>query len=237
MKALILSAGQSTRLRPLTNTYHKCLIDIYHNKKIIDIQLEALQKFGIKDIVIVIGYFGDKIKKHVQENFTDLSVVFIENNAFSSTNCLYSVWLAREQLNDDIIYMTGDIILENSVLDKILNSKESNLIYVNKEHELPDKDFKVKINNDLVESVSVNESGTNVFFCLPIIKLSQNSVFLWLQKADELIRNGKVNVYETEALNKILKNIELKPIYLSDFAMEIDNSDDLFLARNYFKKI
>jgi phosphoenolpyruvate phosphomutase len=236
MKALILSAGQSTRLRPLTNNYHKCLIDIHDNKKIIDIQLEALKKSGITEIIIVIGYFGDKIKKHVKENFSDLNVVFIENNDFSSTNCLYSIWLAREQLNDNIIYMTGDIILENLVLDKILNSKESNLIYVNKDHELPEKDFKAKIHNGLVEHVSVDESGTDVFFCLPLIKLSKHSVSLWLQKADELIKDGKVNVYETEALNKILKNIELKPIYLSDFTMEIDTSADLLLARNYFNK-
>ena len=238
MKAVILAAGKSTRLKPLTDTCHKCLIDIFDNTKIIDIELNVLQKCGIKDIIIVIGFFGDKIKKYVKENFPELHVVFIENNDFSSTNCLYSLWLTREQLNDDIIYMTGDIIMEISVLKKFLNSKEQNLIYVNKEHELPEKDFKARIENGLVKRVGVDEYGSDVSFCLPLIKISKNAVSSWLQKADELIQEGKTNVYETEALNKILDEIKLKPLYLSDFTtMEIDNHDDLFKARNFFAKI
>ena len=68
MKALILSAGESLRLKPLTDNKHKCLLDIYENTKIVDIELEALQKCGIKDIVIVIGFFGSKIKEHVEKN-------------------------------------------------------------------------------------------------------------------------------------------------------------------------
>ena len=49
MKALILSAGKCSRLMPLTNTKHKCLIDIYDNTKIIDIELENLKECGVKD--------------------------------------------------------------------------------------------------------------------------------------------------------------------------------------------
>jgi phosphoenolpyruvate phosphomutase len=237
LKALLLAAGQSTRLKPLTNTCHKCLIEIYQNTKIIDIELSILQKCGIKDIVIVIGYFGDKIKKHVKENFPELRVVFIENIDFSSTNCLYSLWLTREHLNDDVIYMTADIIMDISVIKKFLDSQEKNLIYVNKEHELPEKDFKARIENGLVKSVGVNESGSDVFFCLPLIKMSKNAVSIWLEKTDELIQEGKINVYETEALNKILEEIKLKPLYLSDSTMEIDTHEDLSKARNLFVKV
>ena len=67
MKALILSAGKCSRLMPLTNTKHKCLIDIYDNTKIIDIELENLKECGIKDVIIVTGHFGFKIKEHVEK--------------------------------------------------------------------------------------------------------------------------------------------------------------------------
>ena len=58
----------------------------------------------------------------------------------------------------------------------------------------------------------------------------------WLEKAEELIKDGKVDVYETEALNKILEKIKLKPIYLTDSTMEVDNHEDLAKARDLFQK-
>ena len=91
MKALILSAGESLRLKPLTDNKHKCLLDIYENTKIVDIELEALQKCGIKDIVIVIGFFGSKIKEHVEKKFPELNIIFVENKYYASTNCIYSL--------------------------------------------------------------------------------------------------------------------------------------------------
>ena len=54
-----------------------------------------------------------------------------------------------------------------------------------------------------------------------MIKISKNAVSSWLQKADELIQEGKTNVYETEALNKILDQIKLKPLYLLFFIFGI----------------
>jgi len=236
MKALILSAGESLRLKPLTDNKHKCLLDIYENTKIVDIELEALQKCGIKDIVIVIGFFGSKIKEHVEKKFPELNIIFVENKDYASTNCLYSLWLAREHLDDDIIYMTGDIIMNISVLQEILKSKDQNLIYVNKEHELPEKDFKARIQDGIVKKISLNESGSDVSFCLPLIKVSREAISNWLEKAEELIKDGKVDVYETEALNKILEKIKLKPIYLTDSTMEVDNHEDLAKARDLFQK-
>ena len=152
MKALILSAGKCSRLRPLTNTKHKCLIDIYDNTKIIDIELENLKECGVKDVVIVIGHFGFKIKEHVGKKFPGFNVVYVENKDYASTNCIYSLWLAREHLDDDILYMTGDIIMDASVLQEILKAKDENIIYVNKELELPEKDFKARIQDGMVET-------------------------------------------------------------------------------------
>ena len=65
----------------------------------------------------------------------------------------------------------------------------------------------------------------------------KNAVSIWLEKTDELIQEGKINVYETEALNKILEEIKLKPLYLSDSTMEIDIHEDLSKARNLFVKV
>ena len=231
MKALILSAGKCSRLMPLTSTKHKCLIDIYDGTKIIDIELENLKKCGINDVIIVTGHFGFKIKEYVEKKFPEFNVIYVENKDYASTNCIYSLWLAREYLDDDIIYMTGDIIMDISVLQEILKAKDENIIFVNKELELPEKDFKARIQDGVVKKISEDVFGPDASFCLPLIKLSKKVVSNWLEKADELIKDGKVDVYETEALNGILEEIQLKPIYLTDFAMEVDDHKDLAIAR------
>ena len=129
-----------------------------------------------------------KIKEHVEKKFPWFNVVYVENKDYASTNCIYSLWLAREYLDDDIIYMTGDIIMDASVLQEILKAKDENIIYVNKELELPEKDFKAKIQDGVVKKISEDVFGPDASFCLPLIKLSKKVVSNWLEKADELIK-------------------------------------------------
>ena len=68
MKAVILAAGVSRRLYPVTYEMPKCLIEV-GAKSILDHQLEALQSSGIIDIVMVVGYFRELIISHVETNF------------------------------------------------------------------------------------------------------------------------------------------------------------------------
>src|ERR1700747_2429210 len=87
MKAVILAAGQGTRIRSVHGEHPKCLIEV-DNTTILDHQLEALSKAGINDVAIVVGYEKEQIINHVMSR--KLSNVqrihFIENPAFALTN-------------------------------------------------------------------------------------------------------------------------------------------------------
>lgn len=234
MKALILSAGVSSRLRPLTEDKHKGLLEV-GGKKIIDRQLELLKKHGIRDIIIVVGYHKDKLTSHVKNAFPDLSFTFIENPDYASTNCIYSLWLARDHLKDDLIYMAGDIVMEEGVLGKILKSKNGSVIYVNK-NKLPKKDFKARVEGEFVKEIAVNTKGSGTYGCFPLLKMEKKGVELWLKAAEELINSGQVNIYEMDAFNKVSEDIHLKPEYINEFCMEVDDHDDLAVARAFFSK-
>ena len=88
MKALILAAGVSRRLYPLTKTTPKCLLDV-GGKSIISYQLDALKEQNITNIVIVIGYFREKIIKFLNKNYSDFNFEFIINHHFFETNTAY----------------------------------------------------------------------------------------------------------------------------------------------------
>ena len=91
MKALLLSAGLGTRLRPLTNTLPKCLVPI-NNKPLLEYWLENLSKVGVSEFLINTHYFNEKVEE------------FVENSKYNNQITLV---YEKELLN------TGGTILHN----------------------------------------------------------------------------------------------------------------------------
>jgi choline kinase len=111
MKAVILAAGQGTRIRSVHGEHPKCLIEI-DNSTILDHQLDALHKVGITDVAIVVGYEKEQIINHVMNRKLSNSqrIYFIENPAFAITNNIYSLWLGLEWLRgDSFIVLNADL--------------------------------------------------------------------------------------------------------------------------------
>lgn len=129
MKTIILAAGQGTRLRPLTDHCPKCMVEI-QGKSIIERQLKTMHVCGIKDedITIIAGYCNDTLR----ERFKDTALHFIVNNEYETTNMVYSLMCARYVMEqeEDILVSYGDIIYEESVLKKVLNSREDYSVVV-----------------------------------------------------------------------------------------------------------
>jgi mannose-1-phosphate guanylyltransferase len=66
MRALLLAAGLGTRLRPLTNTVPKCLVEI-NERPLIDYWLDLLSNAGISDILINLHYLPEKVLAYVSQ--------------------------------------------------------------------------------------------------------------------------------------------------------------------------
>ena len=109
MKAIILAAGQAKRLRSLANRIPKCMI-IICGKPMLKWQVELLKKCKINDITIVTGSLGTKIKID--------NVSYVKNKFYSSTEQNYSVFCARNKLNDSVIISFADIIYDEKILKK-----------------------------------------------------------------------------------------------------------------------
>lgn len=123
MKVIILAAGQGTRLRPLTDDRPKCMVEV-NGRSIIDRQLDTMFACGIKeeDITIIAGYRGDVLKA----KFSGTQMKFIINEAYETTNMVCSLMCARKLMeeHDDILISYGDIIYNEVVLKKILETEE-----------------------------------------------------------------------------------------------------------------
>ncbi|HTF63943.1 MAG TPA: phosphocholine cytidylyltransferase family protein [Edaphobacter sp.] len=119
MKAVILAAGQGTRIRSVHGEHPKCLIEV-DQTTILDHQLEALSMAGINDVAIVVGYEKEQIVGHVrsQELSYNQRIHFIENPAFVISNNIYSLWLAIDWLRgDSFIVLNADVIFDPAILN------------------------------------------------------------------------------------------------------------------------
>ena len=235
MKAIILNSGIGKRMRPFTYKNPKCLAKL-NGKTILEHEIENLLYYGIKDIIITVGPFETKIKNLLKGIFPKLIVIYIENPVYESTNYIYSMWLTKKFIDDDIVLLHGDMVFEKELLEKLLNEKHPNCVLVNNTIKPPKKDFKGKVNNNIIKKIGVNIEGKTTFFLAPIYRLSKSAFQLWLGEIEKFVKKGNVNVYAEEALNKISSAIRLHPVYFSDeFCMEVDDFNDLKIARKFFR--
>ena len=239
MKAILLNSGLGSRMGDLTKNKPKCLIEIRTEETILSHQLKSLINCGIKQVIVTTGPSGDfekQIKEYIQDKFPKLEVDYVLDSTGSATNYIYTLWLTRHLINDEIILMHGDVVYDEKALKNLLSSEHQNAAILNNLVEPPIKDFKGKIENGCISEISVNVFGENCFFLLPVYKLSEESFKIWLNEMEKFIKKNEVKVYAENAFNVISNQVNLKPVYYNGFAMEIDDATDLEIARNYFKK-
>jgi L-glutamine-phosphate cytidylyltransferase len=122
--AVILAAGAGSRLLPHTAHAPKCLTAI-GGYPILQYQIAALRACGIDNLVIVVGYLPDCIRRFVRDSAT-----YVENRDFASTNSSHSLWLAREHLREGYIHLNSDLLFEPEMLRTLLDSPHENAVIV-----------------------------------------------------------------------------------------------------------
>ena len=115
MKAIILAAGQGSRLGKICQDKPKCLMTIEDNT-LLEIQINTLHACGIEDISVVRGYQGDKIDVP--------GLKYYENPDYADTNILHSVFCAHEELNGEVLIVYSDILYEQQVVKRLMESSQ-----------------------------------------------------------------------------------------------------------------
>lgn len=227
MKTLILNSGVGKRMGVLTNEHPKCMTEISPTETILSRQLRQLAEIGVTEVVMTTGLFDDVLVNYCRSLELPLRFTFVKNPLYDKTNYIYSIYCAREYLkDDDILLMHGDLVFENSVLDKILESVSS-CMAVSSTIELPQKDFKAVVKNNMVEKVGV-EFFNDAVTAQPLYKLLKNDWNLWLARIEEFCEDQKTQCYAENAFNEISGQCTIIPVDVYDaLCAEIDTPDDL----------
>ena len=130
MQGLILAAGMGKRLKELTQDNTKCMVMV-NGVRLIDRMLGQLARLGLKRTVIVTGYEGAKLRKHVGRKWDGMRIDYVDNPVYDKTNNIYSLALAADELaKDDTLLLESDIILEDAILTKVLDCPNPNVAVV-----------------------------------------------------------------------------------------------------------
>lgn len=248
MQALMLAAGMGKRLGRFTKNSTKCMVNV-NGKTLIEYAIEALVKCGIQKFIIVVGYKSEILKNYIKEKFpkeklNGMEIEFIENTIFDKTNNIYSLYLARKELEkDDTILLESDLIFKGKIIQQMISSPEKNLAAVSHYENWMDGTCTLLDENDsitgMVSKENFNWQKTDLYYkTVNIYKFSSDfSKKYYIPFLEAYQKTFGMNEYYEQVLRiisylqpNILKGFKVS----SDDWYEIDDAADLAIAENKF---
>ena len=133
MQAIILAAGMGRRLGEYTKDNTKCMLPV-NGVRLIDRVLTQLSPLGLTRVVIVVGYQGQNLIDYLGHRYNNhFPIEYVENPIYDKTNNIYSLALAKQQLQeDDTLLIESDLIYDDGLFQLLLNNPYPNLALVAK---------------------------------------------------------------------------------------------------------
>jgi len=236
MKAIILNSGLGTRMGVLTSEHPKCMTEVSVTETILSRQLKQIAAAGITEVVMTTGYFDEVLVNYCNSLDLPLHFTFVNNPVYDKTNYIYSIYCAREYLDDDIILMHGDLVFENTVFDDVV-ANEKSCMTVSSTLPLPEKDFKAQVVDGKVMKVGV-DIFNEAMEAQALYKLNRDDWKVWLDKIVEFCEAGNTKVYAENALNELNGAANISALDVENrLCSEIDNPKDLAVVSAKLKEI
>jgi choline kinase len=143
MKAIILSAGQGSRLGHLVDDRPKCLID-FNGRSLLDRQLDTLAANGVDEAVVVTGFHDELVVKAIAARSGGPRVRTIFNPFFKVADNTGSLFMAREELSGDCLVWNGDTLVSRGLMKRVVVNERSGIcVTIDRKPSYDDDDMKV----------------------------------------------------------------------------------------------
>ena len=245
MKAVILAAGQGVRLRPLTFSLPKCLVEV-GGKSFLQNQLEILEKAGLEECVLVLGHYAELVVKKFGARFRSMRITYVQNQRYYETNNLYSLWVARKEMEDDILLIESDLIFRYGLIQEVLNNPHPNIAVTDGFHNEMDGTVvfeKDGIINSMVLKANQSENFdySDARKTVNIYRFDHNVVSeMLIPHLTKFVQLGRVNEFYESVLADLIasKKLVVCSHEVGDQPwFEIDNLQDLKKAERLFDSL
>ncbi|MBL0386580.1 phosphocholine cytidylyltransferase family protein [Tumebacillus sp. ITR2] len=239
MKLVILVAGVGSRLRPLTDSKPKCLVEV-GGKSILQRFLEGAEETrAFSEVVLITGYLQDQIAAFVEEwqKTHGTPVRLVHNERYDETNNGYTLLCAQEFLTDGFVLTDGDLLLDNEILSRVAAHPASHLA-VDMQMKLDEEAMKFVLDEnghvtELSKEITVERGlGESIGLC----KMNAEDVPGIIRHLAQLVEQGELNEYYERAFQELIREgWKLGVVDVGDLRwVEVDDHNDLERAQKFF---
>lgn len=237
--ALLLAAGTGSRLLPLTQKSPKCLT-LVNETSILERLIKSLNQHGFTRLVVVTGHLEDCIRNFLETRAGNIKIEYIFSPLYKTTNNIYSLWMAREIINEPFVLIESDLVFDPSLLTDMLYPDRIAIArmkpWLN--------GSTVTINSSNTVDAFHSDAGNNLkqtrYKTVNIYSLSVSSWYRVIEILDQYILAGRVNEYYEAVFRQMVAEKSLcfqavffdhKPWYEIDTIEDLASAEKLFPAR------
>ena len=234
--ALLLAAGTGSRLFPLTQKSPKCLT-LVNETSILERLIKSLNQNGFKRLVVVTGHLEDCIRDFLKTRAGNIKIEYVFSPLYKTTNNIYSLWMAREIINEPFLLIESDLIFEPSLLTEMLYPDR--IAIARMEPWLNGSTVTLNQSNevDAFHSDAINGSNEIRYKTVNIYSLSVSSWYRVIEKLNQYILAGRINDYYEAVFQQMVieKSLSLQAVHFDHKPWyEVDTIEDLASAEKLF---
>jgi len=241
MLAVILAAGQGTRLLPLTADTPKCLIDV-GGQPILGRMLDALTAAGVERAIVVTGHRSEQVDAYLASRGGTPQVATVRNDLYATTNNAASLAAAHGAIGGDAFLLCdADVIFSESPLPALLAAPEPCSLVVDRGAALAHEEMKVQIDrHGLIARLSKRlDPADCAGESIGVQKLGGPHLARVWDEVDAVVRTDAATAYYEDVFQRLIDGG--MRFGTSDVAtkswMEIDSAADLETARRRFGRV
>jgi choline kinase len=153
MKAIILSAGQGSRLGHMVDDRPKCLID-FNGRSLLDRQLDTLEANGVHEAVVVTGFHDELVNQAIAARTGGPKVRTIYNPFYKVADNTGSLYMAREELGGDCLVWNGDTLVSDALMRRVVDNDRSGIcVTIDRKDSYDEDDMKVVEERGRLEAI------------------------------------------------------------------------------------
>jgi len=236
MKAIILSAGQGSRLGHLVDDRPKCLID-FNGRTLLDRQLDTLEAEGVHEAVVVTGFHDELVQEAISRRSGGPNVRTIYNPFYKVADNTGSLFMAREELSGDCLVWNGDTLVSQPLMRKVVENDQSGIcVTIDRKAEGYDEDdMKVVEDGGLLKAIGKRISeGVNAE-SIGLLAFRSGGAELFRENIERAMRTPEgTTIWYLRVINQIAQNAEVWTLDIAgeewgevDFPPDVDAAREL----------
>ena len=221
------------RLRPLTDTKPKCLLEV-GGKTLLQRTVEAMVSVGVKEFLVVTGYRAEMIREHISLLFPQFSFRFLDNVDYEHNNNIFSLWMSMQELHgQEVLLMDSDILCDPEAVRRV--ARQDCAALAMQKHELGEEEMKIVVDEagrirEISKTCSISEAvGESV----GIEKMPPAYTEALYQELRQMIlEEGLIDIFYERAFERLIpQGHTFKVVDTTDlFSYELDTPEDFARA-------